>query len=208
MNGQPPTFIEEEALWASGCDCVAGVDEVGRGPLAGPVVAAAVVFRFKRRPAWLDLIRDSKELLPARREFLHKKICRHALCFGIGMVSHEVIDDIGIVAATKQAMSLAINELPQKPDFLLIDAVKLQDVSIAQKSIIRGDTLSLSIAAASIVAKVTRDHIMMDMDRHFPGYGLARNKGYGTPEHIECLQRLGPCMIHRRSFMPVYELIK
>ncbi len=203
MGNQSPTFIEEEILKKQGYQFIAGIDEVGRGPLAGPVVAAAVVLPIENRPSWLSQVRDSKKLTSRKREFLFELICKSALSFGVGLISHKVIDDIGIVPATRQAMYTAIEEMSFRPDFLLIDAVQLPAVNIPQKSIIKGDNLSLSIAAASIVAKVTRDRLMMGIDCDFPGYGLARNKGYGTREHLEGLQCLGPCAIHRKTFMPV-----
>ena len=202
MN-QAPSFREEEALKAEGYRFIAGIDEVGRGPLAGPVVAAAVVLSLDNSLSWLSLVRDSKKLTPRRREFLFDFIHRDAIAIGVGLVGHDIIDEIGIVPATKQAMFAAVEELSISPDFLLIDAVHLPAVTIPQKGIIKGDSLSLSIAAASIVAKVTRDRLMEGMDCNFPGYGLARNKGYGTREHIQGLYRLGPCTIHRKTFMPV-----
>ena len=203
MGQQVPTFIEEENLKKQGYQFIAGIDEVGRGPLAGPVVAAAVILPIENRPSWLSLVRDSKKLTPQRREFLFDLICQDAFAFGVGFIGHDVIDDIGIVPATRKAMYAAIEELAIQPDFLLIDAVHLPMVNIPQRSIIKGDALSFSIAAASIVAKVTRDRFMKGMDCDFPGYGLARNKGYGTREHLEGLQSLGPCAIHRKTFMPV-----
>ncbi len=200
---QAPTFIEEERLRVQGYRFIAGVDEVGRGPLAGPVVAAAAILPLEDRPSWLHLLRDSKQLTPQRREFLFDCIQKDGISFGVGIVSHEVVDEQGIVAATRLAMRYAVDQLPGFPDFLLLDFVRLPDVRISQKSIVNGDGLCLSIAAASIIAKVTRDRIMVQLDRQFPGYGLVRNKGYGTPEHIEGLQRLGPCPLHRRTFAPV-----
>ena len=201
--GQAPTFIEEERLWAQGYRLIAGIDEVGRGPLAGPVVAAAAILPLDERPSWLHLLRDSKELSPQRREFLYECFRQDGIIFGVGAVSHEVIDERGIVPASMLAMRLAVEQLPSLPDFLLVDYVRLPSVRIPQKSITNGDRLSLSISAASIVAKVTRDRLMVELDRQYPGYGLARHKGYGTPEHLETLQRLGPCPLHRRTFAPV-----
>ena len=198
-----PTFIEEEKLWSEGYRFIAGIDEVGRGPLAGPVVAAAVILSLNSKHSWLSQIRDSKQLTPQRREFLFDCMQHDGVFFGVGVVSHEVIDSDGIVEATRRAMFSAVEQLLVPPDYVLIDYMGLPDVSIPQKSIVKGDTLSLSIAAASIVAKVTRDRLMMELDGQFPGYGLARNKGYGTAEHLEGLQRLGPCPIHRKTFAPV-----
>jgi ribonuclease HII len=202
--GQAPTFAEEKRLWARGWRLVAGVDEAGRGPLAGPVVAAAVVLPSERQPSWVRLLRDSKQLSPQRREELFDLIQGDGVSFGVGIVPHEVIDARGIVPASKLAMRDAILRLPLAPDHLLIDYVRLPDVRIPQTSITKGDSLSFSIAAASIVAKVTRDRIMVELDGQYPGYGFARHKGYGTPEHLEVLQRLGPCPLHRRTFAPVW----
>jgi len=204
---QAPTFAEEERLWAQGYRRIAGVDEVGRGPLAGPVAAAAAILPREDRPHWLHLLRDSKELTPQRREFLFECLCRDGVLFGVGMVDPEVIDERGIVAASRLAMRYAIQQLPKPPDFLLLDYIRLPRVRIPQRSITRGDRLSLSIAAASIVAKVTRDRLMVQLDSQYPGYGLAKHKGYGTPEHLETLQRLGPCLLHRRTFAPVRAVI-
>ncbi len=200
---QAPTFVEEERLWTQGCRLIAGVDEVGRGPLAGPVVAAAVILPAKSRPSWLHSLRDSKQLTPQRREELFGLIRDDGISFGVGVVPHDVIDERGIAPASRLAMRGAIKQLPVAPDFLLIDYVRLSNVRIPQRSITKGDSLSLSIAAASIVAKVTRDHIMVELDGQYPGYGFARHKGYGTSEHLEMLQRLGPCPLHRRTFAPV-----
>jgi ribonuclease HII len=200
---QAPTFAEEEKLWAQGCRLIAGVDEVGRGPLAGPVVAAAVILPTDRHPSWLRLLRDSKQLLPGRREELFTLIQGDGIPYGLGIVSQDMIDALGIAPASRLAMREAIRQLPFAPDFLLIDYVRLASVRIPQMSITKGDSLSLSIAAASIVAKVTRDRMMVELDGRYPGYGFARHKGYGTPEHLELLHRLGPCQLHRRSFAPV-----
>lgn len=207
MAIQAPSFVEEEEQSRMGCRLVAGIDEVGRGPLAGPVVAAAVILSLARRPSWLRFVRDSKQLTPRRRDLLFDCIRHDAVAFGVGSVSHEVIDEQGIVAATKAAMMAAVERLPMRPDFLLIDAVGLPALNLPQRSIVRGDAHSLSIAAASIVAKVTRDRLMAELEGPFPGYGLARNKGYGTPQHLEGLRRLGPCPIHRKTFFPVRELL-
>jgi ribonuclease HII len=203
-----PTFAEEAALWRQGFHRVAGVDEVGRGPLAGPVVAGAVILPPRRRFDWLDYVRDSKELPPRRREELAVCIWRDALAVGIGRVPHVVIDDIGIVAATRQAMLEAIATLASAPEYVLIDFLRLPGLSLPQKPIVDGDALSLSIACASIVAKVARDALMGEQDRRYGGYGFAHNKGYATREHLEALRRLGPCDIHRRSYAPVREVLE
>ena len=198
-----PSLVEERTLWQEGYRVVAGIDEVGRGPLAGPVVAAAVILPTDARPSWLRFVRDSKQLTARKRDYLFDCMERGGTCFGVGMVSPEVIDEKGIATATRLAMRNAVQRLSPLPDFLLIDYIGLPEVNIHQKSIVKGDRLSLSVAAASIVAKVVRDRFMVEMDGRFPGYGLARHKGYGTPQHMEMLQLLGPCPIHRRSFGPV-----
>jgi ribonuclease HII len=203
MVSQIPTFIEEEKLTVQGYRLIAGVDEVGRGPLAGPVVAAAVILPLEKRPSWLSKVRDSKQLTASQRESIFGRVLESGMPFGVGSVSHEVIDERGIAPATRMAMRRAIEQLPTRPDYLLIDYVRLPAVRIPQKSVVDGDSLCLSIAAASIVAKVTRDRMMVELDGQYPGYGLAQHKGYGTPEHLEALQRLGPCPIHRKTFEPV-----
>ncbi len=177
---------------------ICGVDEVGRGPLAGPVMAGAVIL-----PADCELLyaNDSKQLSAKRREELDVRIRRLALGVGLGRVEPEEIDRVNILQATYQAMRQAVAALPVKPDFLLIDAVTVPDLRIPQLPIVKGDAKSLSIAAASIVAKVARDRLMEEYAETYPGYGFARNKGYGSQEHIEALRRLGPSPIHRRSFI-------
>jgi ribonuclease HII len=202
-----PTLAEESILWLQGLDLVAGLDEVGRGPLAGPVAAGAVVLPPDPDFPWLQRVRDSKELPPAEREDLAHHIRRDALAVGVGFVSHTVIDRIGIAEATRQAMLRAVGDLTRRPQHLLIDALTLRACSLPQKGIIDGDARCISIAAASIVAKVARDRHMTERDHRFTGYGFSRNKGYGTREHLEALRRLGPCEIHRRSFAPVREMI-
>ena len=203
-----PTFDEEERLREQGYRLVAGIDEAGRGPLAGPVVAAAVILPRERRPSWISLLRDSKQLTPQKRDFIFHCIQRDKISFGVGLATHEDIDGYGIVAATRLAMRLAAEQLSSRPDFLLIDYLTLPEVAIPQRGIIKGDSLSLSIAAASIVAKVARDRLMLQYDRQFPGYGMARHKGYGTREHLRVLRHLGPCPVHRRTFSPVRQLIR
>jgi len=200
---EPPTFIYEEDLWAQGADLVAGVDEVGRGPLAGPVVAAAVLLPPRCRFPWLTRVRDSKVLSPARREELTGCICKDAVAIALGIIPHGFVDALGIVEATRRAMLAALAELSSTPEFVLIDALSLPRCSLPQRPIIHGDGLSLSIACASIVAKVARDQLMLEADGRFSGYGFARNKGYATREHLDALTRLGPCSIHRRTFAPV-----
>jgi ribonuclease HII len=190
----------ERELRLSGFRRIAGIDEVGRGCLAGPVVAAAVILPDRHR---IKGIRDSKVLPRARREALYELILDRAEGVGVGCVEVEVIDRINILQATKLAMREALERLPEPPDHLLIDALSLRDVELPQRPIIDGDAISASIAAASIVAKVTRDRICDEIDRRFPGYGFARNKGYGTRRHVDALLREGPCAWHRRSFAPI-----
>jgi len=201
-----PTFDQEAALQAQGYRLIAGVDEVGRGALAGPVMAAAVVLPLSADLPWLRLVRDSKQLSPKQRERVFDLVQRAGIPFGLGSVPHATIDEVGIVQATRMAMAQAVESLPSRPDFLLVDALSLPEVDLPQKGIIRGDQLSFSIACASIVAKVSRDRQMMELDGMYPGYGLARHKGYGTRQHLQCLGQLGPCAIHRRSFAPVLGL--
>lgn len=203
-----PTFIEEKLLAKEGYQFIAGLDEVGRGALAGPVAAAAVILPLGLKAKWLSLVRDSKMLTPRMRASLAPHIRESALSFGIGMIPSQAIDTYGIATATRLAMHQAIQMLARSPQYLLIDAIKLPWVKLPQKSIIRGDQLCLSIACASIVAKVARDEVMSGMEKEYPGYGFARHKGYGTKRHLEALQNLGPCPIHRRSFSPVKEIFK
>ena len=200
---QIPTFAEEERLRAQGYRLIAGIDEAGRGPLAGPVVAAAVILPPEERPSWLSLVRDSKQLTQLRREAIFDCIVESGIAFGVGVVSHEVIDERGIAPATRLAMRYAVEQLSTRPDYLLIDYMRLPGVRIPQKGVVDGDSICVSIAAASIVAKVTRDRLMVELDGRYPGYGLAQHKGYGTREHLEALQKLGPCPIHRKTFQPV-----
>lgn len=182
----------------AGYGLIAGIDEAGRGPLAGPVVAAAVILNQDQPIYGLN---DSKKLSPARREWLYDQIVEQALAWQIAMVGPEQIDKINILQATCQAMRTAVAGLVPQPGLLLIDAVNLPAVTIPVWPIIKGDAQSNSIAAASILAKVTRDRLMDDLDRAYPGYGLATHKGYGTASHYEALLRLGPAPIHRMSFL-------
>ncbi|MBI4181163.1 MAG: ribonuclease HII [Chloroflexi bacterium] len=202
-NPPIPCFTEERILEAQGYRYIAGIDEVGRGALAGPVAAAAVILPLRIKAGWLKLVRDSKQLSPEKREVLSLHIHRVAVSIGIGTVSSELIDKGGIVKATYLAMRLAIKQLSPPAETLLIDYLTLPGVKLPQKGVTDGDSLCISIACASIVAKVARDHLMVEMDKTYPGYGLAQHKGYGTEEHLACLQRLGPCPIHRQSFSPV-----
>ncbi|ULA60145.1 MAG: Ribonuclease HII [Nitrospira sp.] len=179
---------------------IAGLDEAGRGPLAGPVVAAAVLLPRRCRLAGLN---DSKQIVEADRVRLFGEIVRRATGVGIGAATEAEIDRLNILQASLLAMRRALMALPIQPDFLLLDAVTLSGLSIPQRPIIKGDGLSCSIAAASIVAKVTRDRLMVEYHRWYPQYNFAEHKGYGTPEHLRLLREHGPCAIHRRSFAPV-----
>lgn len=199
-----PSFVDENHLRSQGYASIAGVDEAGRGALIGPVVAAAVILPRKITAKWRDKVRDSKLLNAATRERLYHNIMNIGVV-GTGIASHETIDRQGIVKATYLAMITAIEMLSTQPEFVLIDYFQIPGIKIPQKGIMNGDSLCFSIACASIIAKVTRDRILTRMDSEYPGYGLARHKGYGTKEHLECLRRLGPCPAHRRTFRPVLE---
>ena len=186
----------------NGYRLIAGIDEAGRGPLAGPVVAAAVIL-----PAGLYItgVDDSKKLSPDKRERLFGSIMSQALTVGIGMASAQLIDQINILQATRHAMLEAVSQLTPQPDYLLIDGISPINICIPQKTIKKGDSLSLSIAAASIIAKVTRDRIMREWDALYPGYGFAGHKGYGSALHMEAIRRLGPSPVHRLTFGGVKE---
>lgn len=203
MRKEASLWVWEERLWGRGYRYVAGIDEAGRGPLAGPVVAAAVIL-----PAGADLpgVNDSKQLTAARREQLYRLISKKAVALGVGVADVYYIEKHNILAATKHAMCLAVADLAVRPDYLILDAVRLEALELPQTAIVKGDTLSASIAAASIVAKVRRDRIMQAWEKVYPGYGFAQHKGYGTPAHLAALQRLGPCPLHRTSFRPIREL--
>ena len=204
-----PSLAEEMALCAQGYRLIAGLDEAGRGAWAGPVVAAAVILPLDRPRLAEELagVRDSKQLTPGKRERLYRVIEEVALSVGLGIVPPDAIDEIGIVPATRLAMREAIAQLSPVPDFLLVDFLRLPALSIPQKSITGGDALCLSIAAASIVAKVRRDRLMVELDARYPGYGFARHKGYGTQEHRQALAHLGPSPVHRLSFAPMKEMV-
>ena len=188
------SFEREYAAYANIC----GIDEAGRGPLAGPVAAGAVIL-----PADCDILylNDSKKLTPKRRDALYDEIRERAVAYAVALAEPERIDEINILQATYEAMRRAAAELSVKPDLLLVDAVTIPEIGIRQVPIIHGDARSLSIAAASVMAKVTRDRIMEEYDRIYPVYGFAKHKGYGTAEHIAALKKYGPCPIHRRSFI-------
>ncbi len=180
------------------CAFICGIDEAGRGPLAGPVAAGAVILPKDCEILYLN---DSKKLSEKKREQLFEEIKEKAVAYGIGIVSPERIDEINILQATYEAMRQAVGSLAVTPQVLLNDAVTIPEISIPQVPIIKGDAKSVSIAAASILAKVTRDHMMIEYDRRYPEYGFARHKGYGTAAHIQALKEYGPCPIHRRSFI-------
>jgi len=208
INNLPvPSFAEERVLEAQGYRYIAGIDEVGRGALAGPVVAAAVILPHHIDAPWLRLVKDSKQLNKATRQLLFHHIHQAALAVGIGGASHEVIDARGIVKATRLAMKLAIDQLSPSPEALLIDYMQLPEIKLPQKGVTNGDSRCFSIACASIIAKVTRDRLMVELDRIYPGYNLAQHKGYGTSQHLAYLCQLGPSFIHRRSFKPVRDMI-
>lgn len=175
-----------------------GVDEAGRGPLAGPVVAGAVILPKDCEILYLN---DSKKLTKRRRDLLYEEIMEKALAVGVGVVSHTRIDEINILQATYEAMRQAVGKLSPEPDILLNDAVTIPELSIQQVPIIKGDAKSVSIAAASVIAKVTRDRMMEELESVYPGYGFASNKGYGSAAHIAALRERGPCEIHRRTFI-------
>lgn len=191
----------EARAWRTGLARVAGVDEAGRGPLAGPVVAAAVIIAPERR---IKGLADSKLLPPERREDLFGRIQARALAVGLGIVDHETIDRINILEATRRAMREALAALIVFPDLVITDFVRLAGLACPQRNLVDGDARCASVAAASIVAKVTRDRLMVDADRQFPEYGFAQHKGYGTPEHLAALDRHGPCPLHRRTFSGVW----
>lgn len=204
-----PSLAEEMAALQSGHTVVAGLDEAGRGTWAGPVAAGAVALSPDSldRLAALGGVRDSKMLTPRAREELEPRIVQAALAVGFGLASAAEIDAIGILPATRLAMRRALASLSSQAEFLLIDAVRLPQLHIPQKSIVKGDALCLSVAAASIVAKVRRDRLMAELDAMYPGYGFARHKGYGTAQHWAALEAQGPCPIHRRTFAPVRDIL-
>ena len=199
-----PTLVREEALWSAGVRSLAGIDEAGRGALAGPVAAAAVVLpaHAKLAGVWTQ-VRDSKLLSPGERETLESLIQCEAAAWAIGSASAEEVDRFGVAAATRKAMTVAIRALSVEPEHLLIDWVRLPDVSIGQSCWAKADRDSVSVAAASILAKVWRDRLLIEMDAVYPAYGFAAHKGYGTAAHRAALALHGPCAAHRRTFAPV-----
>lgn len=194
----------EERLYQQGITYIAGVDEAGRGPLAGPVVAAAVILQ---KGAKLKYVNDSKQLTEKQREKALEEIKKHAISISIAISSVEEIDRINIYRATREAMYSAISKLSIKPDYILIDAMPME-LDIPSESIIKGDALSISIAAASIVAKTTRDQYMLEMDKLFPEYEFKKHKGYGTKEHMEKIMTYGPTPIHRKTYEPIKSMLK
>ena len=202
-----PDLSLELRLREEGYALVAGVDEAGRGPLAGPVVSAAVILPpdLTGSEPWLRLLDDSKVLSPAQREKAVEAVRQHALAVGVGQAGHDEIDSLGIGRATIESMLRAVADLPVLPAHLLLDFVHLRECHLPFLAVVKGDSISYSIAAASNVAKVTRDQLMREADTFFPGYSFAQNKGYPTAHHRARLLELGPCTIHRRSFAPVRE---
>lgn len=196
-------LVHENALYAEGIELIAGIDEVGRGPLAGPVVAAAVILPKDCKIRYLN---DSKKIPKTKHQAIYQEVIERAVAIGIGVKDNHVIDEVNIYEATKLAMLEALSQLSPAPQYILVDAMTL-DTPIAQNSIIKGDATSLSIAAASIVAKVTRDQMMTDFDKVYPGYDFANNAGYGTAKHLEGLQKKGVTPIHRTTFEPIKSML-
>jgi ribonuclease HII len=201
-----PSFRHENRAYLDGATIVAGVDEAGRGPLAGPVVAAAAIlprgFRHK-------ILNDSKQLSPERRDELYAELTtRPGVAWAVGISDVEVIDAYNILRATWRAMVLALDALSVKPDYVLVDGLRVPAIRIRQKAIVQGDCKSFSIAAASVIAKVTRDRMMLRIHEQFPQYNFAQHKGYGTPEHLAALEKYGPSPVHRKSFAPVRHAVE
>jgi ribonuclease HII len=199
-----PLFFEGRAR-ASGFTCIAGLDEAGRGPLAGPVVAAAVVLPDN---LLIHGLTDSKKVPEPERERLFDIIRKQAVCYGIGVVDERTIDAVNIYQATIIAMERALQTLIPRPDYLLLDAITLPRVPLPQKSLIKGDCRSHSISAASILAKVTRDRLMLELHKKFPQYNFQKHKGYGTKEHLALIHQHGPCEAHRKTFHPVAQMLR
>ena len=196
---------EEEMLYSQGCKLIAGCDEAGRGPLAGPLSVAAVILP---RDVFIPGLNDSKKLTAKRREELYEVICHQAISITVNLVGPEEIDRLNIYEATKKAMLNCLLHLSHTPDGILIDAMPLKVPGTQGRSLIHGDSLSASIAAASIIAKVTRDRLMVDLDKEFPQYGFAGHKGYGCESHMQAIAQYGPCKWHRRSFEPIKSMNK
>jgi ribonuclease HII len=204
---RPGRFRFELALVEQGITRIAGVDEAGRGPLAGPVFAAAVVFPkewiLQGLPKPLKKINDSKQVAPELREILFAELTSHPeIQYSVVNVAEQMIDQINILQATHRAMNLALDRLSPPPEHVLVDGLPVKSMQWPQTAIVSGDALSFSIAAASIIAKVSRDRMMVQIDRQYPGYGFADHKGYGTPDHLAAIKALGPCPIHRQTFAP------
>lgn len=195
----------EKELLNSGIEYIAGVDEVGRGPLVGPVVTACVILP---KDFYLEGLTDSKKLSEKKRECFYDYIMEHAISVSIGLMDEKVIDKVNIYEATKLAMYEAIRNSKVRPEHILIDAMKLEKLEIPSTSIIKGDAKSISIAAASVIAKVTRDRMMIDLDKKYPMYGFAKHKGYPTKAHVEAIQRYGIIDEHRKTFRPVCDYVK
>ena len=208
-RGRAPDLALELALHNDGVAIIAGIDEAGRGAWAGPVVAAAVVLPLERSDlkSELDGVRDSKLLSSCQRSHWARKILEIATAIGVGQATAEEIDTLGLILATRTAMTRAVHELEPSPDYLLIDHILLPESELPQTALPRGDAIVLSIAAASIIAKVTRDTIMIELDEHYPGYGFPQHKGYGTTVHRQALATSGPAPVHRRSFKPIAALL-
>ena len=194
----------EKELWNNDINYIGGVDEVGRGPLIGPVVTACVILP---KDFVLEGLTDSKKLTEKKREEYYDYIMNNALCVSVGMMSEEVIDEVNIYEATKLAMYQAINNSKIKPEHVLIDAMKLEDLDINSTSIIKGDAKSVSIAAASVIAKVTRDRMMIELDKKYPMYGFKSHKGYPTKKHVEAIEKYGLIEGYRKTFKPVSEIV-
>ncbi|MBI4650412.1 ribonuclease HII [Candidatus Desantisbacteria bacterium] len=205
MNKTYPTWELELNCWGKGCGFIAGIDEAGRGPLAGPVVASAVILPRNIR---IEDINDSKKLTPKKRDKIFDIIHKEAVDIGVGIVSEKVIDEINILQATILAMKEAVSTFKcQSPDFLLIDGLNLKEFYVPNRKVIHGDSISVSIAAASIIAKVTRDRIMDELDRIYPEYFFKEHKGYGTRKHCEAIAKYGVTEIHRKTFCRVKEFV-
>jgi ribonuclease HII len=201
-----PDLSFEDHLWRQGLLRVAGVDEAGRGPLAGPVSAAAVIFPpDKRIQQILEGVNDSKKMNSKEREYWAVRIKKTAICYGTGFASAQEIDETGIVPAIHLAIGRALSKIPCLIEHILVDYIKIMNCECPQTPLVKGDARSLSIAAASVLAKTARDDLMRKLDLQYPGYGFAANKGYGTSAHLEALERIGPCAIHRFSFRPIHK---
>lgn len=206
-----PDFTSEEKLFRKGYKNIAGLDEAGRGPLAGPVVAAAVVFSESEKIGEMIKmgVRDSKLLTSSKRDYLYEKIIEKCSDWSVSIVSQETIDEINILQASLLAMRQAVNSLRIRPDFLIIDGTfTISDFPISQLAVPKADQRIFSVSAASVIAKVTRDRLLVELDEKFPNYGFAKHKGYGTKDHIAAIRKHGPCEIHRKSFSPIDEIIK